>query len=119
VRMLRKVRKLEGSSRARAAAGGADAYAVVWTRDSVKLGPDIELAPEEHVAVDVHVIEEATATMPATYRVVERVSSRNGDQGGVFDAAGRTIGRVHDTDPPYLDLEFFDGSQRRFRPAGS
>lgn len=108
MKLLRKVEKME-QEKARAAASGRP-IALVWTSDNQTIDESIALEPGQHIARDVQVIREGggPGQMPPEYRIVERVTSADGDHGRVEDAAGRIVGKVHASEPPYLDLEWFE-----------
>ena len=112
--LRRKVEKLEKAS----AAGSSRPIAIVWTRDNEELPEDVELAPGEHVARDVHVLAKrdwAKTGQPSEYRIVERIAAGE-DWGGVFDWRGLPVGRVLPAagesggGGEFIDLEWFEGA---------
>ena len=115
MRMLRrKMNKLEAGDAAARAANASRPIALVWTEDNRRIPEDQELAAGEHIAVDVHVLEQAgdffEGAAPSRYRVEERITTDPNDNGSVYDANGRAVGRVRPTEPPYLDIEWFEAA---------
>lgn len=109
--LRRKMAKIEKEHELARAASANRPVALVWTSDNQTVG-EIELAPDQHIARDVIVIarrEHKAGQLPSEYRIVERVTEVEGDYGRVEDDGGRIIGKVHASEPPYLDIEWFEG----------
>jgi hypothetical protein len=67
------------------------AAGIVWTEDEERL--ERELAPGEHVAVDVEILEPETADNPGRWRTRER-AARDPEDLGRVTREGREVGRV-------------------------
>ncbi|NWG72812.1 MAG: hypothetical protein HXY23_14570, partial [Parvularculaceae bacterium] len=87
MRLIGKLERLERRKEREA----MTAAGIVWTQDEERL--EVELAPGEHLAVDVEILEAATEANPAQWRTRERATRDPRDFGKVTQN-GREVGRV-------------------------